>query len=57
MQRDLRKGAIRILFIYVERLKNERFSEFIRHVTISLLVVDEAHCISECGHNSLPDYL
>ena len=54
---DLNSGRLKLLYISPERLNNERFLHSLRRRKISLLAVDEAHCISEWGHNFRPDYL
>ena len=49
-------GKIKILYIAPERLATTEFKNFLKTVNVKLIAIDEAHCISEWGHDFRPDY-
>jgi ATP-dependent DNA helicase RecQ len=56
IQEYVEKGLVKMLYIAPERLGVESFREFLGRIDVRLIAIDEAHCISEWGHDFRPEY-
>ena len=56
VREDVRNGKTRLLYVAPESLTKEENAEFLKSVKVSFYAIDEAHCISEWGHDFRPEY-
>lgn len=56
VKEDIKNGITKLLYVAPESLTKEENVQFLRSVTVSFMAVDEAHCISEWGHDFRPEY-
>src|SRR5215831_18119198 len=56
VKKDITSGLTKLLYVAPESLTKEEYVNFLKHVKLSFVAIDEAHCISEWGHDFRPEY-